>query len=94
MKLSPTLLRVGMKLSDLDLLQTAEPFCILLLNWLVGAQPQAQCRAPGVDCPPANWRCGKPASAAGSRVSTGASTCPVAVLCASGTYGGCAAGAL
>jgi hypothetical protein len=26
MKLSPSLLRVGMKLSDPDLLQTAEPF--------------------------------------------------------------------
>jgi hypothetical protein len=38
MKLSPSLLRVGMKLSDPDLLQTAEPFYILyLLLWGVSA---------------------------------------------------------
>jgi hypothetical protein len=34
MKLSPSLLRVGMKLSDPDLLQTAEPFYIYeLADW-------------------------------------------------------------
>jgi hypothetical protein len=32
MKLSPSLLRVGMKLSDPDLLQTAEPFYIIIIS--------------------------------------------------------------